>query len=666
MPAGTESAREVVSALAARAGVRGEVTLRVSEAIGSPVLYGWRRPVVVVPTGWLESLAVDELRAMLAHEVAHVKRRDFLANTIQRLIEIPLFFHPSAWLASRRIVLAREELCDAWALSMGTDAASYARSLAAAAERTQFEFAPVSLGIAESRSTLLRRVEAIMGGRSLKRLSRPWALALAVTMVAGAAVSAAVQVRAEPERSIPAAARKVAVQLASTAGLYVASAPLPTPVMPAGVRTLNYYYSAPFQHDVRLSFDIYVGGKRTGDYQAGGKLIPAGPGKHTVSIKVNDRGDKIQLSLDLDGVPAGQWNRAIKARQRLIMDKSFPEKSILDGKPIPIYLFTLCTDDPQGKRMPAYDSPTDVFAAKCDLAIFVMAEVRKDEFAAPASAAPPAKTGAAIEAPGLVYETITVKYWPAQYLLYLFGMADFPDNGTPIPGFLPFVQASKGAGPSPEGGSGPGEMAGKSGATASAKGSLKAFLPEGIKLVAAPGVFSQQLLVAGTPEAVAKLREFIQMVDKKPQQVILEITVREGSPENGSPYSALASDAGMRIVSLPKGETEFRFAGRELQAMRVATMNLVPACNATSVNAGPGQPRQTLITVLPQILGDGTMNLVLRYVVPSDSDDPKAAIAEGSSILATVNVRDGETFGIVSTRGGSTSTITIKPHIVRE
>jgi hypothetical protein len=60
------------------------------------------------------------------------------------------------------------------------------------------------------------------------------------------------------------------------------------------------------------------------------------------------------------------------------------------------------------------------------------------------------------------------------------------------------------------------------------------------------------------------------------------------------------------------------------------------------------------------------MNLVLQYVVPSDSNDPKVAIASGSKLMATVNVRDGETFGIVSTRGGSTSTITIKPHIVRD
>jgi len=193
----TAGPQETLTALAAQAGVRHEVALRVSEAIGSPVLYGWRRPTVLVPKGWLESLAGDELRAMLAHEVAHVRRQDFLANGIQRLIAMPLFFHPGAWLASRRIAQAREELCDAWALGLGTDAASYARSLAAAAERAQFGLTPVSLGIAEGRSTLWRRVEAIMRMGSARAISRPLLIAVIAIGLISAGVFAAVQLGGE-------------------------------------------------------------------------------------------------------------------------------------------------------------------------------------------------------------------------------------------------------------------------------------------------------------------------------------------------------------------------------------------------------------------------------------------------------------------------------------
>jgi hypothetical protein len=160
-----------------------------------------RRPTILLPAEWLDSLAPDELEALLAHEVAHVKRRDCLANFTQRLIEIPLFFHPGAWLASRRITLAREELADAWALARGVEASSYARFLAAAAERTQARLSVASVGVAEGRSTLLRRVEAIMRGGSPKRLSRPLVIALAALVLVSAAAFAAVEFSAEKLRS---------------------------------------------------------------------------------------------------------------------------------------------------------------------------------------------------------------------------------------------------------------------------------------------------------------------------------------------------------------------------------------------------------------------------------------------------------------------------------
>ena len=94
----------------AQAGVKRDVALRTSACVGAPVLYGLRRPTILLPSDWLDPISEAELQSLLAHEVAHVKRRDFLANFLQRLVEIPLFFHPFAWLASRRIALAREEL----------------------------------------------------------------------------------------------------------------------------------------------------------------------------------------------------------------------------------------------------------------------------------------------------------------------------------------------------------------------------------------------------------------------------------------------------------------------------------------------------------------------------------------------------------------------------
>ncbi len=187
-----------LTALRAEAGLRRELPLRVSAAVGAPVLAGLFRPVILVPSEWTASLSPEEVRALLAHEVAHVKRRDLLANLLQRLLEVPLFFHPGAWLASGRIALAREELADAWALARGVHASSYATSLAAAAERGQPRLRIASVGLAEGKSHLFRRVEAIMRAERVKRVSRPLSIALMVVALGAAGTFAAVHVHGKP------------------------------------------------------------------------------------------------------------------------------------------------------------------------------------------------------------------------------------------------------------------------------------------------------------------------------------------------------------------------------------------------------------------------------------------------------------------------------------
>ena len=675
-PIETDDAREMLSSLCEQARVGGEVELRASSAIGSPVLYGRRRPVIVVPQGWLGSLTADELRAMLAHEVAHVRRQDFLANLLQRLIEIPLFFHPGAWLGSRRIALAREELCDAWALSLGTDAASYARSLAAAAERTQSAFAPVSLGIAESRFTLLRRVEAIMQSREVGRLRRPWAAALMVVLVGAVATLLGVQVRAEPGRSVLTLARSAAAQVASVANAYVVPAEAPPAAEASLSRALKWPYNAPFQHNVRLVFDSYVKGERTEDYRASGDLLPAGPGKHTITIKVDDRGDRIRLSADLDGVPAGTWSRSAHG-QRSISEDLLP-LDVSVGPRLPMYVFKLCSDDPEGKRsklVPRYQSSAAEVAKATDLAVLVLIEIQRDD-----STPPPLSSStrpvAAAQASPIVFETIELKYWPAGYVLYLLGAADSPDNIRPIAGLSPLGWRSDAASESPSENKGRlAGMAGKQPGTMSAGGPLSEFRPDGIKLLTAATSYSHSLLAAGTPDAVAQLREFIKMLDKKPQTVRVTAVEYPAPPGQGAteysdlrgPPTGPALEA--RCFYFPRSEQgELKGLPQSVSIARVQqeTRNLLPMY----VPLTPLPPAigwgQLLLAVLPQILGDGSINVLLQLTALSESGDPNTAIATGPKLLSTVNVRDGEMFGIVLTRGDSTITLVITPQIVHD
>ncbi len=156
------AARAMLDALCQDAGLRIPVELHTSLKLASPALYGLTRPVILVPQDWAEAVSLESLRGMLAHELAHVKGRDLLLRLLQGVAVSLLWFHPGAWLANNRIVSAREECCDAWAVLHGAEPVAYAQALLAAAERMQFRGAAVSIGLAEERSTLLGRVEMLL------------------------------------------------------------------------------------------------------------------------------------------------------------------------------------------------------------------------------------------------------------------------------------------------------------------------------------------------------------------------------------------------------------------------------------------------------------------------------------------------------------------------
>jgi len=98
--------------LARAVGVRGRVLLLASARVATPVAVGLWRPVVLVPAALFTALPEAYLEALLAHELAHVARLDYLVNLFQGVIEVLCFHHPVVWWLSRRIRTVREHLCD--------------------------------------------------------------------------------------------------------------------------------------------------------------------------------------------------------------------------------------------------------------------------------------------------------------------------------------------------------------------------------------------------------------------------------------------------------------------------------------------------------------------------------------------------------------------------
>jgi beta-lactamase regulating signal transducer with metallopeptidase domain len=107
------------------------VRLLESACIEVPMVVGWLRPAILVPVAALSGLSAAELDSILAHELAHIRRHDYLVNLLQCVVEALLFYHPATWWISRVIRREREHCCDDVAVAVCRDRLVYARALAA-------------------------------------------------------------------------------------------------------------------------------------------------------------------------------------------------------------------------------------------------------------------------------------------------------------------------------------------------------------------------------------------------------------------------------------------------------------------------------------------------------------------------------------------------------
>lgn len=112
-----------------RLGIRRPVRLALSARVAIPSVSGWLKPIVLFPVGALTGLTPVQLEAILAHELAHIRRHDTLVNGIQTAVETLLFYHPAVWWLSRQIREERERCCDDVAVELCGDAHLYARAL---------------------------------------------------------------------------------------------------------------------------------------------------------------------------------------------------------------------------------------------------------------------------------------------------------------------------------------------------------------------------------------------------------------------------------------------------------------------------------------------------------------------------------------------------------
>jgi hypothetical protein len=95
----------------------------------TPSAIGWLKPAILLPAATVAGLTVEQLEAVLAHEIAHIRRRDYLVNVLQVAVETLLFYQPAVWWISSRVRFERELCCDDEAVRATGNALGYARAL---------------------------------------------------------------------------------------------------------------------------------------------------------------------------------------------------------------------------------------------------------------------------------------------------------------------------------------------------------------------------------------------------------------------------------------------------------------------------------------------------------------------------------------------------------
>lgn len=173
--------QQFVDDMALRFFIERKVRIQISDAINVPATLGFVKPIILLPIASINHLSISQVESIIMHELAHIKRHDYLVNIIVSLVETILFFNPFAHLLSKQVRKECELCCDDAVLNHQKDPGQYAYALLLL-ERTRQQFA-LAVAATGSEGQLLGRVKRILKQPEQKARYRNRLLAL--VLVAG-------------------------------------------------------------------------------------------------------------------------------------------------------------------------------------------------------------------------------------------------------------------------------------------------------------------------------------------------------------------------------------------------------------------------------------------------------------------------------------------------
>jgi hypothetical protein len=166
--------------------VRQRVLIRVSSGITTPAVFGFIRPVILIPELWNETLSPGQLSNVISHELAHIKRWDMQIGWLTTVINCFYWFHPVVWIANVRIRREREMACDDLVMvSAKQDGSEYASTIMRVVEFFDAKV-PVGvgfLGLLEFSSDLLQRIRSLVDTSRSRRLRWNYIVGLFLVMI---------------------------------------------------------------------------------------------------------------------------------------------------------------------------------------------------------------------------------------------------------------------------------------------------------------------------------------------------------------------------------------------------------------------------------------------------------------------------------------------------
>lgn len=155
--------QKIVYRLAGKMGIKPDVQLRTTDSGVSPLTFGTFKPIILLPMGLILQLSPAQLEAIIAHELAHVKRNDYLVNLLLSSLEVIFFFHPCYWWMNNTLKELRENAADDLVMKAGIEPKNLATSLAEVLNFAKQNPPELALAAGKKRNPTLQRIRRMLG-----------------------------------------------------------------------------------------------------------------------------------------------------------------------------------------------------------------------------------------------------------------------------------------------------------------------------------------------------------------------------------------------------------------------------------------------------------------------------------------------------------------------